>query len=1513
MKHGIPVPQWATTFVVTVLILTAFALGSSSAPRADLVMHDSHVALYRAPFGAVEAGTPVRLRISTGAGDFQRALLVWQDTQTGLWREQELEVAGEDSEDDRVYWETTLTVPRPTIVSYHFVLQAEEDRWFYGNTSELGGRGRLGRAVPPGYQLTVSVPGFTTPDWLKQATIYQIFPDRFRSSDPGSLEIALERGFRGPWPAEVRTWDQLPDNPREQGVNPDYDGDGIWNNDFFGGDLQGIINSLDYLESLGVTALYLNPIFESPSNHRYDAADYESIDRVLGTDEDFARLADAARARGMHLILDGVFNHVSDDSRYFDRYGKWPDDVGAYAFWASVYGLMEAEGISQAEAERRVREDYLEAGLGDFTFVEWFEIRPDIVGEGAAPYGGERYDYDGWWDLESLPEIRAIAGSELNVDSWADYVIRADDSIARRWIKAGASGWRIDVPMESADDVWVAFRTYTRGEMALPSVPHGEPAMIAEEWGDATHYLLGDSFDSTMNYRLRSAVLDYLRGGGAGALHAQIMSTFEDYPQEAFFALMNLIGSHDTARILTELGYVDTDLFADAQRAAAMTRERIESLNSSAIERLMLGATLLFTLPGAPTVYYGDELGLAGDRDPECRRPMPWDRATDENDLLAYYRQLGALRQAHPVLRTGEFLPLAATGGTYAFGRRLLGDTDALGRTDYVLNVESGETMRVAEHNALAVIVLSMDGAELALDLSGFCRDGVRFADALSGETYTVHSGELSLSLSPVSATILISEPGQAITPPEVPTGLKAESGDGRVTLSWDPVAGAVEYNLYRTELPGGRYVVAGEALVETSFTDEGLENLVRYHYAVSALDAAGNESQLSEHVAAVPSRPLALAKVRTFALQDATHLLEVDKAIPPVMTVARVEDPEASDEPGPELRARFGFGQADDMSDWTYTEAVYEGRADEGHLFSGTFVPDRPGTWFATLFFSTDRGATWTAARWPDGQLPWFEAVLNPDVAAPTAPELQEVRTLRRLDAPSHVTLSFRHPEPRTIHHLEILRSVDGSSWERVATVPPRTSAYADEDVAYGLPHAYQVVAVSSWYHRTASGEATLVPQAPSPRTAPLPFASGEVEPNMDGMEDDAAWAGAAVLPGQGEVQRVWIGYGTRHIYVRMDTHTSPASWIGQDYTVSLYLGPHSQAPSGTPVNSLTRFSGEELGMPLTELVQLQLANIDAERRGYVFRFTAGGGETWRFTSRIQDLGERIARVGETIEFQIPFESLGLDRSEELVVWARLAIEHEGAIVGSAPGRPAMVRFPPLVTGTVVAEFEDPVGDDHGPGTYTYPTAGVFRDQEGLFDLVRYTIIDQGATWLLGLEFASLPNPWSGPLGFSHPLIHVYLDVEEGGSTELHPAGEAMRVRFHEDHPWNYFLKIAGWPDYGRHMYGADGSEYRVDVSSDPARRTVYVRIPKDIVPSMCGGHYVLVASQDGFGPNNIRPVARQAAEWSGGGNPAPGVAPWAYDYLAPEAYTQEEILGSYDAQTGTYALLMPVMVGCE
>ncbi len=1480
--------------------------------REHLVEHHSHQTLYRQPFGAAAAGEEVRFRIAIGTDDVDRALLVWVDEQTSLQREKAMEPVGQSPDGTSTYWEATLSVGRPTIVHYHFVLEQGADRWYYGDTGEMGGQGTLTRSRPHGFQLTIYEPDFTTPDWMKHAVIYQIFPDRFRSSIPDSVERAADRGFRGHWPAQVRDWDQLPDNPDAQGIDPDYDGDGIWNNDFFGGDLPGIVASLDYLSELGISALYLNPIFEAPSNHRYDTADYETIDRVLGTNEDFAELASRAGDRGINLILDGVFNHVGDDSRYFDRYEQWPQDVGAYEYWSRVYDLVHAQELPYYEAEERVRAEFVDQGHKDFTFTEWFEIRPEKVGEGLAPYGGERYDYDAWWDLESLPEIRAPGGSELNLDSFADYIIRDDDSITRRWIRAGASGWRIDVPMEIADEFWVELRKYLRGDHGLAEVPYGEPVLISEEWGDASHYLLGDSFDSTMNYRLRSALLEFLTGGTAHTFHAQVMSIMEDYPQQAFYALMNLLGSHDTARVLTELGYVDRDLFSDRDRVRRMSDEQIEAANEKAIHRLKLAATFMFSFPGAPTIFYGDELGLAGDDDPECRRPMPWDRATEDNELLQHFRKLSAMRESHPVLRTGTLVPLHAEGTTYAFGRELLGTEDALGQSAYELPGR-GEKLRVEDHNALAVVAMSLSGAdELSIEISELSRDGVAFTDQLSGERYTVRDGTLTLSLPELGAAVLISDPGQDLTPPLAPRELLGESQDRAAALRWDAPPDALAFNVYRTSVPGGHYTLVGEGLEKTEMVDDGLQNLTRYYYTVTAIDESGNESQLSEHVRVIPGPAITQAEVSRFTFHGKEHLLQVNTQVPPVqarVTVPELPEGKADTEA---LLARVYFGQSEVPGDWDWEKAVYVEARDGEYLFEGSFVPDRPGRWYVTVGFSTDLGQSWTLARYPDDTFPSFEGVLTDEEPAPAAPELAWARPLRRLDAPSHVVLEFRHPQPEEIEYLEVLRRVGVGEWKTVATLEPSARTYTDEELVYGEHHAYLVQAVDRWFQRSVSLAREMKPEVIPPRVSAISLSPGEVDPSVDGAVDEEEWEAAASLPGDGKLIQAQIGYGSRHLFVRADPAVPPSELIGEDYSLVLYIGPHTGAESGDPVNTQTRFAESSLGMPLTQLIQLQFKNVDAQGRGYVFPYVADGMGGWRPTGRFQDLPERIARVGETIEYQIPLEVLGLDRSEEISLWSRLTIEHDGELVGTAPAQPASLRIPPLVTGDVVAEFADPEGDDHGIGTYEYPTAGVF-DQEGLFDLVRYTVLEEAEEWMLALQFAALPNPWDGPLGFSHPLVHIYLDVEPGGRTAMHPAGEAMRVRFSEDHPWNYFLRIAGWPGYGRHLFTAEEERHLVDVSADPARSTVYVRIPKRLVPNVCGGHYVLVASQDGYGPDYIRPIADEPRDWTGGGSPAPDVAPWAYDYLAPEGWTQEELLGGYDEQAGTYAELLPVIVECE
>ncbi|MCI2426147.1 alpha amylase N-terminal ig-like domain-containing protein [Candidatus Acetothermia bacterium] len=1492
-----------------IFVLIAGLAGTAQI-RTAFIEHNTHNLLFRYPFGAVPTGTEIRLRIRVGIGDAEAVTISYWDHTQRIRKMRGMEIVGHSPDRRYDYWEVRLISETPTVLWYHFIIKGSDKTVYYGDPGQDGGTGRVVLRNPDDFQLTIYCRYFRTPDWMKNAITYQIFLDRFYDGDPTNNQAADKRGFRGGTPLEHREWGQLPDNPREKGVNPAYDGDGIWNNDFFGGDLAGVIAQLDYLSKLGVGVIYLNPIFEAASNHKFDHGDYRNIDRAFGDNALFKELARRARERGIHLILDASFNHVGDDSRYFDRYNRWPNDIGAYEYWSAVFDLMAAEGLSQAAAEKRVRNEFITQGLTDFTFTEWFEVRNRVVNvDGVGVYGAERYDYPGWWGLESMPVISAPGGSELNLTSFADYTIRAENSIARQWIRYGSSGWRLDVSPDVAHDFWAEFRTYIRNMY----FPHGMPIMIAENWHDATLDLLGDTFDSTMNYRFRNAVIEFVLHGDAYHFDRTLTEIYEDYPAEAFYVMMNLIESHDTERILKTFGYVEIDTFADRERVARMRREEIEAANALALARVKMMAIFKFSYPGSPTIYYGTEVGLPGHRDPDCRRTFPWERVTEENVLLNHYRRLAAIRNENPVLRIGNLITLHAQGRTYVIGRRMLGDTDALGRSEYTINYHTGEMIRIAEQNALAIVAISRTGEMgLRLDLSQFVRDGALFVDLLNnGQEYVVVDGGITLDLPPWWGAILIARHGpQDLLPPEPPSDLVAVSHDRRVELTWKPVADALFYNVYRTTIIGGHYERIATGLIETSFTDLGVENLRRYFYTVTAVDKAGNESPFSGHVAAVPSLPLDRITILPFDLLGEEHIIGVGRKIEPVVVAVYMTGVTDLPGRGKGISAQFGFGQDPDPTTWVWIEADYSEDQDKVDIYVGRFVPEQLGKWFVSLRFSTNDGMSWRIATYPDGTLPWFTVIPTDDLTPPAVPHLDPATTLHRLDTPSFVVLQWEIPDRAGIDHLQVLRQRGDRPWEELTRLAAGATSFLDQRVAHGQRYRYQVITVDRSFNRAHSNVIEVTPGLlPLTRVSPIFSPLGEVSPMIDGTAEIGEWEKAARFTGEGLMEQAFIGYGTHNLYLRVDTVLLPTELIGEEYRLVLYIGFHTGANPGTPINARTRFAGEELGFPLIQLVQARFDHIRPDGRGHVFRFVADGMEGWRFDSDIRLLLKRIVRVDETIEIQVPFAELGLDRTEELTVWMRLAMEKAGKIVGTAPLRPVIARLPALVGGEVIASFTDPVGDDHGMGTFVYPTAGVF-DVEGLFDLLSYTIFDQGDKWLLAFEFAALPNPWGGPHGFSHPIINLYFDVQPGGLTEAHPEGDAMQVRFHPDHPWDLFIKVAGWPEYGRHLFTVYDEMHLIDVSADPARRLVLVRIPKELMPEIRGAHYVMIASQDGFGPDHIRPVARTAGEWIGGGNPAPPVAPLVFDYLAPEGYSQEDILSGFDVMARTFAVLVPIIL---
>lgn len=394
------------------------------------------------------------------------------------------------------------------------------------------------------------------PEWTRDAIFYQIFPERFANGD------------RGNDPPGVEPWGGVPRR-----------------NNYFGGDLQGIIDHINYIASLGVNVLYLNPIFESTSNHKYHTKDYLKVDPHFGDDATFKRLVDSCHAHGIRIILDGVFNHTG---------------VDFFAF----------ESIKQFGA--------------DSPFLGWYNIYSLPINPPSNP------NYECWWGYGSLPKLVTT-----NPD-----VQQHLFKVTRHWMSMGIDGWRLDVPNEIPHQFWAEWRTLVKSM-------NPEAYIVGEIWGDATPWLKGDQFDAVMNYRFQRNCVRFFAEGGmrVSEFDSSLTSQRSDYGTEVNFALQNLLGSHDTERFLT--------------------------VCKGDVKKMKLAVLFQMTYIGAPMVYYGDEVGMTGGKDPGCRGTMIWDPRKQNHDLLTFYRSVIALRANHPSLRFGSFHAITADNetGVYAFDR----------------------------------------------------------------------------------------------------------------------------------------------------------------------------------------------------------------------------------------------------------------------------------------------------------------------------------------------------------------------------------------------------------------------------------------------------------------------------------------------------------------------------------------------------------------------------------------------------------------------------------------------------------------------------------------------------------------------------------------------------------------------------------------------------------------------------------------------------------------------------
>jgi 4-alpha-glucanotransferase len=716
-----------------------------------------------------DAGATATLRVWTEAHGEQ--LLAMERTERVVGQEAAGDVAGARAGEAALgaseyahylRFSTTYQVEEPGLVWYSFILEGSGGRVeFYGaQEGRVGGVGASYDHEPPSFQLTCYVPRAHKPRWWQEGRVYQIFPDRFKRDEQWRTRCGRAGLLHnaGPTRKYVEEWDTKPTYER--------DGEGritAW--DFYGGSLQGIRQELPRLAAEGYSVIYLNPIFEAASNHRYDTGDYLRIDPLLGDAEDFEMLCDDARELGMHVMLDGVFNHCGSDSRYFNQLGNYP-----------------APGAWRAAREGAASE-----------YAGWFELKEDGT-------------YACWWGVEDLPDF------DLNNAAYQEF-ITGPGGVIETWTKAGAAGWRLDVADELTDEFIVKIKD------RLLATDH-DAVLLGEVWEDASHkvaygkmrsYFEGEELDGVMNYPLRDAILGFMLGDvRAEAAAEDLMALYENYPHDALYESLNLLGSHDRMRVFTLLGGApDPSVMSEEARASF---ELSDGARGLAKGRLWCASLLQMLAPGVPSVYYGDDAGVEGYADPYNRATYPWGH--EDVDVRTMVRNVLDLRRSSNVFVDGDFEPVSFGKDVLGFWRRLddvamlvlvnasLADAHTV-HVDVEAAFDATATGRVAREHGGALLV----------------------SDVVSGTTYELKDGGVDVHLYQLGSCVLFVRP-QA----------------HELGATFEPAFGVMAHV---TSLPGARTAQAREPVVEGSPVAAAavVEEANAFLAAVAAEDAlaAGN------------------------------------------------------------------------------------------------------------------------------------------------------------------------------------------------------------------------------------------------------------------------------------------------------------------------------------------------------------------------------------------------------------------------------------------------------------------------------------------------------------------------------------------------------------------------------------------------------------------------------------------------------------------------------------------------
>lgn len=1098
--------------------------------KKDALYFDSRDITYKKPFGAIKAKSEDAVfRFAAEAGDAQLVKLELIDY-NGISRDFDMAVA--TVLDGRDYWE--VTVPKETfseigIWSYKFIIIDGTAKMEYGDDGASGGTGAASEDGQTPYNLTVYDSGYETPDWMKNAVVYQIFPDRFYDGDSSNNHAKDADGSRGDRVQlfDGDKWSALPENPRQseeanKPYYPDAATDGVWSNEFYGGDIKGIEEKLSYLKTLGVTAIYLNPVSWAASNHKYDATDYKHLDPMFGepvyntpgdpasgldyeatkaaSDKVYSNFAKVCNELGIHLISDGVFNHVGDDSIYFDRYEKYPE-IGAYEYWSRVWKKVEEDKVTQAEAEKAVKDYYkslTNPSTGkyytdsDFCYINWFKVGPGKVYDDAT---GKfvRYEYEGWWGYDSLPVVTAVEadatnltndseaaiagvheynnvnyrenviGYDLNGSNISDVTEAMKSANSQRWLYLGSSGWRLDVAPDVSDDTWRQFRTAVKsaeGKTDINGKTIDDPVILGEEWNVATKYLLGDMFDSVMNYQFRAALQGFLvNGGDAAELNNALEVIRENYPREAWQAMLNLVDSHDTVRNITKL---DNPTWEEEN-----TRNAPDA-SEKAIKLQALTAIFQLSYPGAPTIYYGDEVGVTGTKDPDSRRTFPWERVSEQPDgsyqisdtyadtygsLFNAYVKAAQVRNAHSDLfASGEIKTAYAEGDVIAYARKS------------------------AEEGGLSLINRSDKETDITAEVKDFLPEGLTLKDELgSGITGTVTEGKIILHVPAYTGLMMVSTSKLTALPgaPDNVTATASEGIEAAVELHWSGVEGAEGYNVYRTLLEGREAVRLNSTPVTgTDYKDTTVVNGTRYYYYVKSI-VNGALSISSNTASALPSfkiteisTPSAAADV-TIGVGVKTGTIEVKITVPGLMDN---EDYSGRDAAG--LNAVLGYyKEGKNKASASYTRLRYEKDDGQSKVYTASFEPTEEGIYLYFAKATVNNGYTY--AESPEQSL---KAISNYTLGQPEAPVLEEP-----LQESSRVTLNWSMASSDNLAGFEIYRTKAGAEntyEEKIAVLDAGTVTYTDFLVSNDTAYSYRIAAYNSEYNRSTSNMVTVTPK---------------------------------------------------------------------------------------------------------------------------------------------------------------------------------------------------------------------------------------------------------------------------------------------------------------------------------------------------------------------------------------------------------------------------------------------------